>query len=342
MRRVSVSEFLLDQKDVPIIDVRSPGEFHDGHIDGAINIPLFTDSERAQVGTTYTRIGRPEALELGLEIVGPKLNSLAKTAKSIAVSGKLKVHCWRGGMRSDKMAWLFELIGLEVTVLEGGYKAYRNQLLTDFEKLEHLIVLHGPTGCGKTEILDEFQKLGEQVIDLERRANHKGSAFGALGMGEQPTTTQFQNNLYKDLLSLDDTKRIWIESESLTIGRVYLPQSLWDTMNRSTVIELELPKNIRAKRIVKEYGSIEKSALAESINKIQSRFGGNRVKEALELLEQDKLEEVTLLLLDYYDKAYLYSKNKYKKEVSSRLESTSENPSEIALELIKIADQLKL
>jgi tRNA 2-selenouridine synthase len=342
MRRVAVKEFLLSDPHVPIVDVRSPGEFAEGHILGATNIPLFSDAERAQVGTTYTKIGKSEALELGLEFVGPKMNALAKKAKSIALSGKIKVHCWRGGMRSDKMAWLFDLVGLEVTILEGGYKAFRNQLLADFENLEHLIVLHGPTGCGKTAILHKFVELGEQVIDLEGRANHKGSAFGALGMGDQPNTAQFQNMLYSDLLKLDFSKRIWVESESLSIGKVYLPQSLWDTMNHSSVIELDLDKELRAKRIVAEYGSIDIGDLANSIRKIQTRFGGNRVKQALELLEADKLEEVVLLLLEYYDKSYSFSKNKYKKkEVASHI-AKSGDPAEIAEALIKIANQLNL
>jgi tRNA 2-selenouridine synthase len=342
MRRVAVKEFLLNDPDVPIVDVRSPGEFEEGHIFGATNIPLFSDAERAQVGTTYTKIGRSEALELGLEFVGPKMNALAKKAKTIAISGKIKVHCWRGGMRSDKMAWLFDLVGLDVTILDGGYKAFRNQLLDDFKNLEHLIVLHGPTGCGKTAILHKLNELGEQIMDLEGRANHKGSAFGALGMGDQPNTAQFQNMLYSDLLHLDVTKRIWVESESLSIGKVYLPQTLWDTMNHTSVIELDLDKNLRAKRIVDEYGSIDKSDLANSIKKIQNRFGGNRVKEALELLESNRLEEVVLLLLEYYDKSYSFSKNKYKKKELASYTAQSDNPAEIAEELIIIANRLHL
>lgn len=342
MKRVGIKEFMLSEKDLPIIDVRSPGEYLEGHIEGAINIPLFSDTERAQVGTTYTQIGKPEAIELGLEIVGPKLNALAKKAKAIASRGKLKVHCWRGGMRSEKMAWLFDLVGLEVIILDGGYKAFRQQLLADFGSLQHLIVLQGPTGCGKTDILKELEKSGEQIIDLEKRACHKGSAFGALGMGEQPNTAHFQNSLYADLLALDTSKRIWIESESLSIGKVYLPQSLWETMNQSDVIELDVPKNIRAKRVVKEYGGIATCDLADSIKKIQSRFGGNRVNDALNLLEENKLEEVALLLLDYYDKSYLFSKNKYKKKEIAQLEMHSGDPAEIAQELIKIANQLNL
>lgn len=342
MRRVAVKEFLLNDADIPIVDVRSPGEFADGHICGATNIPLFSDAERAQVGTTYTKIGRSEALEVGLEFVGPKMNALAKKAKTIATSGKIKVHCWRGGMRSDKMAWLFDLVGLEVTILEGGYKSFRNQLLEDFENLKHLIVLHGPTGCGKTAILQKFIEQGEQILDLEGRANHKGSAFGALGMGDQPNTAQFQNMLYSDLLQLDSTRRIWVESESLSIGKVYLPQTLWDVMNHTGVIELNLDKHMRAKRIVAEYGGIDRDDLAHSIQKIQNRFGGNRVKEALELLEAGRLEDVVLLLLEYYDKSYSFSKNKYKTKEVASFTAKSDDPAEIAEELINIANRLNL
>jgi len=342
MRRVDVKSFLLKETYVPVIDVRSPGEYADGHIVGALNLPLFTDEERASVGTTYTKIGKGEALELGLEIVGPKMNLLAKKAKSLALDGKLKTHCWRGGMRSEKMAWLFELMGLEVQVLDGGYKAFRQQLLEDFKNLEKLIVLQGPTGSGKTEILHQLSENGEQILDLEKRANHKGSAFGALGLGEQPNTSQFQNLLYADLLKLDPTKRIWIESESLSIGRVYLPETLWGNMNNSDVIELQIDRSIRAKRVVEEYGHFEEALLAASIDKIKSRFGGNRVKEALELLQENKLEKVALLLLDYYDKAYAFSKNKYKKREIASLSPDSNDPANIALKLIRMANNLKL
>ncbi|NJN27624.1 MAG: tRNA 2-selenouridine(34) synthase MnmH [Cyclobacteriaceae bacterium] len=327
---------------VAIADVRSPGEFEEGHIPGAVNLPLFSDSERAQVGTIYKQKGKEKAIELGLEIVGPKMNLLANKAKTLAVNSKLNVHCWRGGMRSEKMAWLFDLVGIDTTILIGGYKAYRQQLLDDFQNLDRLILLQGPTGSGKTKILHELENLGEQIIDLEHHARHKGSAFGALGMEEQPNTARFQNTLYEDYLKLDPSKRIWIESESITIGRVYLPQTLWDAMNRSPVIEIDLEKKLRTSNILAEYGHFDHELLASSIQKIQSRFGGDRVKKALALLEEDRLEELTWLLLEYYDKSYTFSKNKYKEKEVATFQSENADPLSNAIQLQKIADHLKL
>lgn len=340
--RVDVKTFLLEEAHVPIVDVRSPGEYADGHIADAINLPLFTDDERAIVGTIYTKTGKAEAIEEGLEIVGPKMSTLAKKARALANNKKLKVHCWRGGMRSEKVAWLFELIGLEIIILEGGYKAYRQQLLEDFRDVDKFIVLQGPTGSGKTEILHKLQEKGEQILDLEKRANHKGSAFGALGMDDQPSTSQFQNLLYADLLKLEWSKRIWIESESLSIGKVYLPETLWENMNQSNVIELQIDRLSRAKRVVREYGHFGEDLLSSSIEKIKSRFGGNRVKEALELLKEHKLEQVALLLLDYYDKAYTFSKNKYKKRAVAIMKSENDDAAKNATKLIEMANNLNL
>jgi tRNA 2-selenouridine synthase len=139
--KLDVISFLAEVDQYPLIDVRSPGEFEKAHIPGAISFPIFTNEERAQVGTTYKQKGKDKAVELGLEIVGPQLAQWAKEAKKIAKNGVLLVHCWRGGMRSGSMAWLFETAGLEVKVLVGGYKAYRKIVLSELEKEIPLIVL---------------------------------------------------------------------------------------------------------------------------------------------------------------------------------------------------------
>jgi len=342
MEYLKTGSFLNLDENIPIIDVRSPDEFRKGHINDAHNIPLFSNEERAIVGIKYKQHGKTPAIEKGLDIVGPKLTEMAAQAKALSSNKEILVYCWRGGMRSEKMAWLFELVGLKAWVLEGGYKAYRKDLLEDFGKIENLIVLQGPTGSGKTDILHALVKRNEQVIDLEKRANHKGSAFGSIGLGDQPTTMQFQNDIYNDLIRLDVSKRIWVEGESLSIGKVYLPESLWGTMNRSAVIEIDLPKNIRAERLTAEYGVHDIEPLADSIKKISRRFGPDSVLKALKLLEENKLYDVALMLLDYYDKGYKYSKEKYKTPALGKVISQVPSPEINANKLIEKADELKL
>ena len=312
MEYLNATSFLLNNTETPLVDVRSPSEYAQGHITGAVNIPIFNDLERESVGTIYKRSGREEAIEKGLEYIGPKLKKIAAEAKKIAYRDQLRVYCFRGGMRSEKMSWLFELVGIRCFVLQGGIKAYRQQLLEDFAGIKRLIILQGSTGSGKTEILQKMRKLGEQVIDLENAANHRGSAFGDVGLGDQPTSQQFQNDIHDALIRMDPDRRIWLESESLTIGKVYLPETLWETMNRSTLVEINIPRDKRIERIVTDYGHYDRELLIEKTKKIQKRFGGNNVKKVVGLIDEGKLAEAVDLLLHYYDKSYAFSQEKYK------------------------------
>jgi len=305
--------FIKESRTTPIVDVRSPEEFAIGHIPGSLNIPLFNDKERAIVGTLYKNKGRQTAIETGFEIVGPKMVEFARHASEIAASGKLLVHCWRGGMRSESMAWLYERIGIKCSVLEGGYKAYRNYLLKEISDIPHLVVIEGPTGSGKTEILMNLKSMGEQVIDLEGIANHKGSVFGGIGQKDQPSTQQFQNDLLGELINLDKSKRIWVEGESQTIGRVFLPDSLWNRMNEASLIEINVPRNDRVIRLVKEYGLLPKKDMENAIISLSKRIGEVRKNEILNEYREGKLESVAHKLLDYYDNMYINSTLKYKK-----------------------------
>ncbi len=326
MKYLLVHEFLNLSDNDPVVDVRSPSEYHAGHIPGSVNIPLLNDEERSIIGTLYKEKGRQAAIDKGLEIVGPKMSNLAAQARDVAVDGSALVYCWRGGMRSEKMAWLFELAGLSCKLLQGGYKAYRAQLLDDFLQIEHLIVLEGLTGSGKTDILQRMREMGEQVVDLECLANHRGSAFGSIGLGEQPTTLQFQNEVHRAFRSLDSSKRIWVEGESINIGKVNIPETLWEKMKLAQVVEICVHKSARVKRLVEEYGNEDRSKLVTAIGRIGKRLGGSRQKEVLKELEQNNLYQVADLLLEYYDKSYTKSHNRYLQPPSATVITDTGDP----------------
>lgn len=343
MEYLKPEDFLFVTSGRPVVDVRSPGEFAAGHITGAISIPLFADDERTIVGTIYKQQGKKDAIEKGLEIVGPKMAALAKQAEDVAIDGQLGVYCWRGGMRSNRMAWLFEQVGLNCTLLEGGYKAYRNLILNGFAELKNLIVIDGPTGSGKTEILRALQMAGEQILDLEGLANHKGSAFGNIGLPEQPSSQQFQNDLFHEFQKLNPEKRIWIEREGMTIGRVYLPQPLWANMITAKCVAIHVSMDLRIQRLVADYGTAPKVQLEAAISKLQQRLGGQHMNAALQLLAVDRLAEVAEILLKYYDKQYSYSKEKYLDwKPLTTIDLSTAGSAENAKQLIALATEHKL
>lgn len=334
MVRVEAELFIAEGEENPIVDVRSPAEYQKGHIAGAVNIPIFDDLERAKVGTVYKQQSRDEAIALGLEIVGPKMKSFAEEAKKLAKQGVLNVYCWRGGMRSEKMAWLFELVGVKTNVLQSGYKAYRKLLHASFQNIKHLIVIQGPTGSGKTKILHALSEAGEQVIDLEGLANHKGSAFGGLGKLEQPTTQQFQNDILAAMLVFDLDKPIWIESESVTIGKVYLPEELWKQMNEASVMSLDVPRDHRIEHIVEQYGAFSAAELSAKIWQLQQNMGDANVNTTIELVEQGDLHGAVDILLKYYDQSYAHSASKHKVNKPVSVSLSSAEPIENARVLI--------
>ena len=180
--KIEIETFLEKSLSIPVIDVRSPGEYRNGHIPGSFNLPLFNDEERATVGTKYKKEGRIKAILKGLELIGPAMADKLSLALSLARNNKLLVHCWRGGMRSESMAWLFSLGGIDTEVLEGGpISRIETIFYNKFSEPCRMIVLSGLTGSGKTLILKQLKAAGQSIIDLEGLANHKGSAFGALG-----------------------------------------------------------------------------------------------------------------------------------------------------------------
>jgi len=334
---LTITEFLDLAETTSLVDVRSPAEFEHAHIPDAVNIPLFSNDERAVVGINYKKNGKDNAVISGLEIVGPKLASFVKEAKKLAPKKKILVHCWRGGMRSASMAWLFNTAGFEVSILEGGYKAYRQHIRSEFDKSAKLIVLGGYTGSGKTEVLKEIEMLGEQFLDLEGVANHKGSAFGAIGQLPQPTTEQFENDLAKVWRKFDLGETIWVEDESRQVGRCTIPENLFDKMRTSTLMKIIVPKKVREKRLVVEYGVFDKALLLHSIEKIERRLGGLRTQQSIEALENGDLGKVAKITLEYYDKAYLHGNLKRDTDQTFELEIETDDPKTTARKVIEFA-----
>jgi tRNA 2-selenouridine synthase len=303
LRALDIPEFLAC--DAPIIDVRSPGEFAHGHIPGAHGLPLFSDEERAVVGTLYKRQGRDAAVLEGLRFVGPRMAALVEQARSIAPQGKVRVHCWRGGERSGSVAWLLDKAGFaEVRTLRGGYKAFRQHVLDSFNRTLLLQVVGGYTGSGKTELLALLAVQGEQVLDLEALASHKGSSFGMLGQGPQPTTEHFENLLWSALARLDPAQPIWCEDESVMIGRVKVPDAFFHHMRTAPLFFAHVPVEQRVERLVQGYGGFPKEQLAAALERIRKRMGPQHCKAALEALDAGDLAAVARATLVYYDKAY--------------------------------------
>ncbi|MEP6614906.1 MAG: tRNA 2-selenouridine(34) synthase MnmH [Mucilaginibacter sp.] len=303
-RQIPITEFLQLNDPVALIDVRTPAEFEKGHIPGAFNVPLFTNGERVKVGTTYKQVGREEAILLGFDLTGGKWSGFIKRALEIAPDKKIAVHCWRGGMRSGAMAWALDLYGFEVSVIKGGYKSYRRWAHQQFAKLYPLYILGGMTGSGKTRILHHLKVAGEQVIDLEDLAQHQGSSYGTMNKLVQPTQEQFENNFAYQLKGMDAARRIWVEDESITIGKCAVPIPFWHQMRDAALIDLKIDVEQRIAMLVEEYGQLDKDFLVECTSRIRKRLGPEQTKHAIAAIKENRMDDFIRLVLVYYDKTY--------------------------------------
>ena len=329
VQKISMEQFLELAATHPVLDVRSPGEYAHAHIPGACSLPLFTDEERKVVGTAYKQKSRETAIKIGLDYFGTKMrgmvdqveNLLAAKASSKGNKGPIThqavlIHCWRGGMRSAGVAWLLDLYGFKVYTLGGGYKIYRQWARAQFEKQYNFMLLGGYTGTGKTLVLQELRRAGKPVVDLEELANHKGSAFGALGEKPQPSQEMFENLLAVELAGASrqaDTQAgasplqpsmIYLEDESQRIGLLNIPNELWASMRCSQLTFINIPFEERLNYLSAEYGKFEKEKLVNAIIRIQKRLGGLETKMAINHLLENNHKECFRILLKYYDKYY--------------------------------------
>lgn len=331
---ISLPELLSRRNDLPLVDVRSPLEFQAGHIRKAINIPLLNNEERIAVGTDYKQKGQAEAIKTGFRLVGPRLEEIVNEAATVSSGRELLVHCWRGGMRSNNFCQFIGMAGIKSQSLAGGYKAYRQFALEAFKKPLPLVLLTGCTGSGKSEILRALQAHGEQILDLEKLAHHKGSAFGGLLMPAQPTTEQFQNELFEEILGLDLTRRIWVEDESIAIGKIFLPNDFWLTMCQGSIVKMDVAKEIRIQRLVTEYGPADRDLFLQIMGKVVKKLGGQHYHAAREKLLQGDMAGTIEILLTYYDKAYMSSIEKRQQRIKASLPWDGKNASEFARALI--------
>ena len=276
--------FPLEVNELPFselnwIDVRSEGEFEDGHVIGSINIPILNNEHRILVGTSYKQEGKDSAEELGYKLVSPLFAQLIAEAKKHVKENKIVVYCARGGMRSQIFSDLLSKEGVEVLRLKDGYKRYRNWCLEKVTRPHQLIVMSGKTGSQKTERLFGLHEAGEAVIDLEGLAHHKGSAFGALGQPAQPTQEHFENKLAHALFfELKKDQPVWYENESRLIGKIRIPDPLFD--------------------------KIVNAPLIEKTQLLTKRMGLEANKKSIEAIETGDKNEWLTLLMHYYDKAY--------------------------------------
>ena len=341
--KIHIEQFLNLAKQHPVLDVRSPGEYKHAHIPGAHSFPLFTDEERKIVGTAYKQQSREEAIKFGLDFFGPKMKKMVEEAESIVFSpesgGKIQnsndrpathnsrlilVHCWRGGMRSGAVSWLLDLYGFKVYTLVGGYKKFRHYVLDTFKMPFQFNLIGGYTGSGKTDLLKTLKEKGESIIDLEEIAKHKGSAFGNIGMPEQPGQEMFENSLAMELretLAVDrkslsektnndqqsTNNCIWLEDEAQRIGLVNLPTDFWGSMRNSPLYFLDIPFEERLKKIVLDYGHLDTERMIDAIKRISEKLGHLNAKNAILGLKEGKIDESFAILLKYYDKFYFKS-----------------------------------
>jgi len=336
MRRVQIEEFLKESKNALLLDVRSPGEYNHAHIPGAISFPLFTDEERKVVGTSYKQVSRQTAIKIGLDYFGPKMRGMVEEVErlisnrqpainnenncTLPVANSVFLYCWRGGMRSGAIAWLLNLYGFNVTVLAGGYKSCRNWVIKTNAYPFPLKLIGGYTGSGKTQLLKALKAKGDLILNLEELACHKGSAFGNIGMPQQPTQEMFENLLATKITALhtqakeskaaaedfvhQPPKNIWVEDESQRIGLVNIPKAFWENMRSAPLYFLDIPFEERLNNIVEEYGKLDRERMIGAIERISKRLGPLETKMAIQYLREDNTKESFRILLHYYDKQY--------------------------------------
>ena len=297
-----------------IIDVRSPSEFREDHIPNAINLPVLDDMQRESIGTIYNQSNPFEAKRVGAALVAQNISVYLQTELAEKDRNwRPLIYCWRGGHRSGAMAKIFSDIGWHTCVIEGGYKAYRKTVLDGLDQLPQqfqLILLSGATGTAKTHILRTAAKMGAQVLDLEKLANHRGSLLGSEPGISQPAQKLFESRLVACLSSFDSTRPVYIEAESNKIGQVHIPSALWASMRKALRVTITAPLAARVAFLQRDYRHIIENS--DNLMKMLSGLRRRYSKKKFESWQADIKSHnwdgfVTAILKTHYDPAYARS-----------------------------------
>ena len=317
-----------------LVDVRSPAEYAEATVPGALNVPIFSNEERAMVGTLYRQRGKKAARKLGVELVAPKIPALLEQIEGAwrESSGPVIVFCWRGGMRSLAMTSFLNLAGIPARQLIGGHKGFRRQVVDFFAQAEWppIYVLRGLTGVGKTRVLHELARRNYPVVDLEGLANHRGSAFGALGLDLQPSQKMFEALLWDRLDQLQGSSFLVTEGESLHIGRLVVPKTFHRAMQLQTSLWLTASLAARTRIILEEYPARDqmREQFEKPLSLLKERLGKKEVERLCGLLHEGQWEQlVHELMVHYYDPLYLHTLPQRRIEIS--LEPFSTGLSEV-------------
>ncbi len=319
-RRISIVDALAsDAGFEAIVDARSPAEFAEDHLPDAVNAPVLDDAERALVGTAYKQQSAFVARRMGAAIVSRNIASIIEHRfGDRPPQWRPLVYCWRGGNRSDALASVLAAIGWRTSVLDGGYREFRRHVIAELAGLPSRLRWHvvaGPTGSGKSRLLQHLREHGEQVLDLEAIARHRGSVLGLLPDETQPSQKAFETALWDALRRFDPARIVFVESESRRVGRCHLPDAVIDAMRAARCTSLRAPTDVRARLLLDEYRHFVENPpqLFERLDRLVQLHGHARIESWKEMARAGRWREfVESMLALHYDPAYARSmRNNY-------------------------------
>jgi tRNA 2-selenouridine synthase len=295
-----------------VIDVRSPAEFALDHVPAAVSCPVLDDAERAHVGTLYKQISPFDAKKIGAALVAKNIaRHIDEHFRGCGHGWRPLVYCWRGGQRSAAMAHVLRQVGWDAATLEGGYRAYRRDVMAQLDEAPQRFsfqVVCGATGSGKSRLLAALAAQGAQVLDLERLARHRGSLLGELPGEPQPSQKMFDSVVWSALKHLDRARPVFVEAESKKIGQLQLPARLLERMREGECLRLEVPLPERVRFLIEEYRHFleEPAALKEKLRCLTSRYGREVIGRWLAQTDSGAWGELVAdLLVTHYDPSYL-------------------------------------